>query len=298
MTFGKGLLSLGAAALFTGCATAQKAWNNNNTIAMPECSVAFSVQTEGTAFSNQFSNKGLSSTMVVYTPFDDQKEAFQQIVDESCGRLEKKLASLGYTVLKGDELAKKSEKYAELKKEYFTNEPESREFLMHFGSSETGLPKGGRGWSVNMGYGSMSREGNGIVVLPAMRVAFGTVQTSGDSVTDSNGMTTSSTSAQYIPEVVVRRESNMDWMGGDKMGSLNASEAKDATVPWLVTLEKGDTKTSALSVVGNLMLGSRVAQATYYKMKVDPAKMKQAILAQLDKAENDFIAQIKDIKGI
>lgn len=288
----------GASALM-GCASAQKAWTENNTISIPECSVAFSSSTQGKAFSNQFSNKGLSTTMVVFTPLKENGDTFQQIADESCDRLQKKLAGLGYTVVTGKELLAKSEKYAELSKEYFTKEPDGRDQLVYFGSSKTGVPKGGAGFSVNMGYGSMGRNNNGIVFAPMIAVTFGDVKTSGSSVTDGGGMTTSTTTAKYNPTVAIKKDSSSAmWMMGDQTGRLEVSKniSNDSSA-WLIDVEKGDTNTSALSVVGNLAFGSRVEKTAYYSMKVDAAKMKASIMSQLDVAENDFIDQIKKIKG-
>lgn len=293
-------ICMGAAVALTGCASAQKAWNEEKNVTVPECSVAFSSQTEGTGYSNRFSNKGISSSSVIYTPFDTNGADFQEIADESCARLEKKIAALGYTVLTGPDLATKSEKYAELRKEQFTKEPDQRDTWRHFGSTKTGVPKGGMGFSVGMGYASIARNAGGVLLQPTFAVSFGSVAGGGSAVTDANGMTTSTASTMYNPEIVIDKNySTMSWMTKDQSGHIGLSgNLTDASQAWLVTIGEGDTKTSALSVVGNLALGSRVEKSTYYTMQVDPAKMKAAILAQLDKAEDDYIAQIKKIKGL
>lgn len=288
-----------AATSLIGCASKQKAWKETKTISMPECSVGISFQTEGTAYSNQFANKGLSTNMVVYTPIDEHRQTFQEIADESCGRIKAKLEAMGYEVLTGPELAAKSEKYAELQKEHFTKEPDIRDTYAVIPSSKTGVPKGGIGFSVGMGYSSMTRNLDSILVTPALYVTFGTVKGSGSSVTDSNGTTTSSTMASYSPLVNVTRDrSGMSWMGKDMNGNFGLSQDHKAdNVAWLTSVEKGETKTNAISAVSSVLLGGRLEKTAYYQMKVDPKQMKAAILAQLEKGENEYIAQIKEIRA-
>lgn len=41
--------------------------------------------------------------------------------------------------------------------------------------------------------------------------------------------------------------------------------------------------------------GSRENRSTYYTMQVDEAQMKEAILKQTDLAENELVAQIKEL---
>lgn len=292
-------ITVAAAALATiGCASAQKTWQGTNTISVPECSVAFNRSTQGSAYSNQFSNTGLSTKMVVLTPFGEHPKVFQEIADESCARLEKKISALGYTVVTGADLVAKSEKYAELQKEDFTKEPDIRDQYAYFGSTKTGVPKGGRGFSVNMAYGSISRNGGGIVAIPSFAIGFGGVKGSGDSVTSATGMTTSSTRTKYSPMILVHKDyTTMPWFAGDMAGTFEVSKGlQDDSTPWMYNIVKGDTSTNALSAVSSLMFGGRLEKTAYYTMEVDPVKMKEAILAQLDKAENEYVSQIQKLK--
>lgn len=291
----QGLLLLVVASSMVGCASAKKVWQADKVIAMPECSVSISRSTQGTAYSNRFANKGLSTTMVVLTPFGNPA-VYQSIADQSCERVKAKIEALGYKVITGDALAAKSEKYNDLQKEYFTKDVDVRDQYAFFGYSKTGVPKGGPGFSVGMGYASMSRNGNSLLVMPTFSVSFGSVAGSGDSVTDANGLTTSTTQAKYSPLVVVRKESYIGWHAvPDFTGRFELSkEISSDSVPWMIDIVKGDTKTDAISAVSSVLFGGRQQNTTYYTMSVDEEKMKEAILKQIDLAENDLVAQIKN----
>lgn len=296
-SFAQFLLLIGALGS-VGCASKQKAWNAGKTIAVPECSVAFPVHTAGRGYSNQFRNEGVSSGMVIYTPLKEHEAVFQSIADESCDRFYKKLSALGYEVLVGPGLASKSEKYKELQKEQFTKEPDVRDQFIYVGSTKTGVPKGGMGFSVGMGYGSISRNVPTMLIQPQTMVRFGEVKGGGSAVSSTTS-THYSASTAYSPQVsLVRDYSVVPWMGYDVNGRIELSkEYSDDSIAWLNTIKKGDTSTSALSVVGNLFLGSRLEKTTYYTMDINPEKLKEAILAQLDKAEDDYISQIREMKG-
>lgn len=290
-------LLISVSASLMACSSLNKGWKQEKVVVMPECSVSITRQTEGTGYSNQFRNRGLSSTMVVYTPMENPK-VYHNIADESCGRLKAKLNKLGYTVLAGAELEKKSEKYKEMQKDLFTKEPDLRDQYAYFPSSETGVPKGGMGFSVGMGYAKINNAVAGVMIYPTFQVGFGEVKGGGSSVTDSNSLTTSTTTTKYSPMVTVKRDgSKIPFNYAGASGALELKkDINDNSIAWLNDIVKGETKTNAISAVNNLMFGGRKEQATYYTMSVDESRMKEAILAQLEKAEDEFVSQIATLK--
>lgn len=262
------LFAAGAAAVsMTACTSLNKGWRQEKVVTMPECSVAIDRSTAGSAYSSQFSSKGIASSMKVMTPLENQK-VYQSIADESCARLKAKLGKLGYTVVAGPELEAKSEKYKEIQKKHFTKEMDVRDQFAFFPSSETGVPKGGMGFNVGMGYANISRSIQGVMIQPTFKIAFGNVR----------GNLTN-TSAKYSPTVTVKRDgSRIPFFYSESNGAIELSkDINDDSVAWLNDIVKSELKND-------------------FTMSVDEPKMKEAILAQLDKAEDELVGQIEKIK--
>lgn len=273
-----------------GCASAEKAWKQENTVMMPECSIGVARLTAETGYKELLPKNRNEAPVEIRTPFD-QIEVFRDIANVSCNRLRNKLTALGYNVT--------TEKTDALRAQYFTENAEVRGPYVYFGFSETGFAKGGAGFGLAMAYGDIVRHQPGILIVPNFNVFFGALKETKESDQKVPRVPTRKKSRgqarikTYSPQVTVSKAgSGVLFLKGDQRAQIELeADLSDDSIPWLKKLEPAmySGKTGLQDPIP--------AGVLVYTMSVDPLKMKQAILLQLDRAENELIGQIKAFRN-
>lgn len=240
--------------------------------------------------------------MTVTLPFAENKELMQEITNESHKRLTAKLQKAGFQVVDWSEVKAKSADAVEFEKEKMDMQPVVN------GSHAASFAAAGAGrlnsifWAA--GTSGVARDTDTAVVIPHFTIGFGYFggEPTPTTIKESHGPAT----LAFTPQVQIFSGSGLRVSGKYETGFVALKNTavvnetfgkftKDGDSRDLANSRTEDMKAIGAGVHGttadNIVVSSRAG--LHYNIKLDQAKFKETVMAQLSMVEDMIVARYK-----
>ena len=243
-------------------------------------------------------------TMGVSFPWQEHQQMMQEIAAASYTRLKEKFKKSGVEVVEWNTVVASNKKAEAFNNERLSNEPVvTADSIVSVSAPGASRLKSGM-WQ--FAASSLSRNAEVSLIFPNFGVGFGYFDgaTTPYTVTEAHGMT----GVQFTPQIQVYAGSGFSYQSKWDTGVMQLDRTAVANEPFCKKLTKAIDSRQAANESGevrrSLAMATSGAQAhevavstsarVNYNVEIEAAKYKEALMAQLDAAENLLIERYKN----